>query len=176
MFFPRDHTKLPGFTFSATVANRLSFLRLDFVLPPLLVAPTAFPAQALSPPALEIPDTTFPRVRQDSVLWHRRFGHVGMDATRAALTKNYVKGVLFEGSILRDHCIPCIVGKSPQHSYSHNGHRASKIGELLHMDICGPYPVQAPRGENTFSVYWMIGLIGASHLALNLRMMRFRVI
>ena len=64
--------------------------------------------------------------------------------------KDYVKGVLFDGPFLHEHCIPCIVGKSLQQSYSHNGHRALKIGELLHMDICGPYPVQAPRGEKYF--------------------------
>ena len=27
---------------------------------------------------------------------------------------------------------------------------ASKVAELLHMDICGPYPVQGPRGEKYF--------------------------
>ena len=64
--------------------------------------------------------------------------------------KDYVKGVSFEGSFVRDHCIPCLVGKSPQHSYSHPGNRAAKIGELLHMDICGPFPVQAPHGEKYF--------------------------
>ena len=29
-------------------------------------------------------------------------------------------------------------------------HHSSKVGELLHMDICGPYPVQAPRGKKYF--------------------------
>jgi hypothetical protein len=84
------------------------------------------------------------------MLWHRRFGHLGMDATRVALTKNYVTGVDFEGRFTRDHCVACIIGKSPQQSYSHHGHRASKVGELLHMDLCGPYPVQGPRGERYF--------------------------
>ena len=152
VFYPRNHLKLPGFTFSATVTNRLSFLKLDFLSPPSSDVSTAFPALILpsSGTSPASADTTFSRIRQDSVLWHRRFGHIGMDATKAALTKNYVKGVLFEGSVLRDRCIPCIVGKSPQISYSHHGHRASKIGELIHMDICGPYPVQAPRGEKYF--------------------------
>jgi hypothetical protein len=84
------------------------------------------------------------------MLWHRRFGHLGMEATRAALTKNYVMGVHFEGSFLDDRCVACIVGKSPQRSYSSNGRRAVKVGELLHMDLCGPYPVHGPRGERYF--------------------------
>ena len=143
VFYPRNHLKLPGFTFTATVTNRLSFLRLDFISPKVDVLPAAFPALVPSP-------SSFPRVKVDSMLWHRRFGHLGMDATRAALLKDYVKGVSFDGPFLRDHCVPCLVGKSPQHSYSHLGNRASKIGELLHIDICGPFPVQAPHGEKYF--------------------------
>jgi hypothetical protein len=73
-----------------------------------------------------------------------------MDATRAALLKDYVKGVELDGSFVRDHCIPCLVGKGPQRSYSHNGHRAVKVGELLHMDLCGPFPVQGAHGEKYF--------------------------
>jgi gag-pre-integrase-like protein len=84
------------------------------------------------------------------MLWHRRFGHIGMDATRAALTKDYVTGIKLDGSFIRDYCISCIVGKSPQKSYPLRGNRASRIGELLHMDLCGPFPVQAPRGKKYF--------------------------
>src|ERR1700678_3132834 len=84
------------------------------------------------------------------MLWHRRFGHIGMEATRAALTKNYVEGVQYEGSFVPDQCVACVVGKSPQRSYSSNGHRATQVAELLHMDLCGPFPVQAPREEKYF--------------------------
>lgn len=42
------------------------------------------------------------------------------------------------------------MGKSPRQSYSHNGNRAKLIGELLHMDLCSPYPVQGPCGERYF--------------------------
>jgi Reverse transcriptase (RNA-dependent DNA polymerase)/GAG-pre-integrase domain len=97
-----------------------------------------------------VPNYSFPQVKLDTMLWHRRFGHIGMDTTKATLTKEYVKGVHLEGPFIRDHCIPCLVGKSPQCSYSFHGHRATKIGELLHMDLCGPFPVQAPHGEKYF--------------------------
>ena len=142
--YPDDHPRLPNFSLSATVINRLSFLKLSFVPPDLPLVPTAMPA------AVSIPAYTFPRLKLDSVLWHRRFGHIGLEATKAALTKNYVTGVRLEGAFITDHCIPCLVGKSPQRSYYPTGHRASKVGELLHMDLCGPFPVQAPRGEKYF--------------------------
>jgi hypothetical protein len=59
--FPADHPTLPAFTFTATVVNRLSFLKLDFVPPgkPMVdVSATALPA------------LSFPRVKLDSMLWH----------------------------------------------------------------------------------------------------------
>ena len=160
VFFPANHPKFPGLAFSATVTNRLSFLQLDFI-PPVSSAPLAFPAQvssqvtaaslssvSSSPPVPPLP--SFPRLKLDSMLWHRRFGHVGMDATRAVLTKDYATGVKLDGSFIRDYCISCIVGKSPQKSYPLRGNRALHVGDLLHMDLCGPFPVQAPRGEKYF--------------------------
>ena len=67
-----------------------------------------------------------------------------MDATQSALTKDYVTSVQLDGSFVRNHCISCIIGKSLQKSYPSWGNRAAVIGELLHMDLCGPFPVQAP--------------------------------
>ena len=59
-------------------------------------------------------------------------------------------GVNLEGAFIQDHCIPCLVGKSPQHSYPSQGNRAMKIGELLHMDLCRLFPVQVPHGKKYF--------------------------
>ena len=148
--FPPDHPKFPAFVLSATVSNRLSFLDLKFIAPPE-VLPVALPAQAsITPSRSPPPSYSFPRVQLDSMLWHRRFGHIGMDATRAALLKDYAKGITLEGSFIRDHCIPCLVGKGPHLPYAQNGNRATKVGELLHMDLCGPFPVQGPHGEKYF--------------------------
>ena len=176
VFFSRDHKLLPGLEFLATVANRLSFLLLDFARPSL--PPTAFPACAISPtlPISSPSELSFPRLKLDSMLWHRRFGHLGMEATRAALTKNYVTGVRLDGPFLTDHCVACIVGKSPQRSYSSTGHRAVRVGELLHMDLCGPYPVQAPRGERYFTTFLMINPISVLLLAFVIRVTPFLTI
>jgi hypothetical protein len=55
VFYPDHHPKLPGLTFSATVANRLSYLLLNFI-PPVVpsvpvtpVTPVAFPTVAVPP-------------------------------------------------------------------------------------------------------------------------------
>ena len=144
--FPNTHPSFPGLTFSATVTSRLSFLKLAFIPPAVSLPPLAVPALAGSPSS----QSSFPRLKLDSMLWHRRFGHIGMEATRSALTKDLVTGVKLEGPFLRDYCISCIVGKSPQRSYPFHGNSALLVGDLLHMDLCGPFPVQAPRGEKYF--------------------------
>ena len=152
VFYPDDQPRLPGLTLPAAVINRLSFFKLEFLSPALSTAPVALPALA-SPPldsASDDSSASFPRLKMDSMLWHHCFGHIGMDATRAALTKDYVTGVHLDGTFVRDHCISCIVGKSPQRSYPYHGNCATAIGELLHMDLCGHFPVQAPRGEKYF--------------------------
>ena len=58
-----------------------------------------------------------------------------------ALTKDFVTGVHLKGSFVSYHCISCIVGKSPQKSYPLRGNRALFVGDLLHMDLCSPFPV-----------------------------------
>ena len=126
--YPEDHHKLPGFVFSATVKNHLSFLKLNFLPPVALLIPSAFPALAVVPPvastvsstvpapsnslAVSSPALSFPCMKLDSMLWHHCFGHIRMDTTQAALTKNYVTGVRLDGSFIQEYCNSCIVGKS----------------------------------------------------------------
>jgi hypothetical protein len=108
---PPDDLDLPGFTFHATVIQRLSLFHYDFVLPDDdLLKPTDFSA------------ISFPNVVPSPSLWHRQFGHLGKDVTRAALTQDYIQGAVFRGSFVYENCIACIISKSPQHSYAHNGH------------------------------------------------------
>lgn len=72
VFFPHDHSKLPDLEFLATVANRLSFLKLAFVSCPPVLPPIALPARVLDPPASSssvVSEYSFPRlqVRLDSI-------------------------------------------------------------------------------------------------------------
>jgi hypothetical protein len=67
--YPLSDSVLPGFAFTASVIRCLSFLHLDFVLPPGPSHPYAFPA------------LTFPKMKLSSTLWHCHFGHLGMDTS-----------------------------------------------------------------------------------------------
>ena len=80
--FPSNHPDFVGLSFKATVLRRLSFLHCDFVVPTIPVSD-----------GTEVAFPTFPIVEKTPSLWHHRFGHLGIDATRALLTKNYAEGV-----------------------------------------------------------------------------------
>ena len=109
---PATHPTLSSFSFNAVVLHRLSFLNCDFVLPP--ASPSAPLSNPVSPLG-NLSDTAlaavFPQVTLTLDLWHRRFGHLGLVATRAVLTNNYATGVKYAGSFPSDHCIPCLIGK-----------------------------------------------------------------
>ena len=98
VFYSDDHPRLPGFSFEASVVNRLSFLNLNFVASPASLVSVALPVS--HPVPSNSSAYSFPRVTQTSMLWHRRFGHIGMEATHATLTKDYVTGVQLEGPFL----------------------------------------------------------------------------
>ncbi|KAJ3482340.1 hypothetical protein NLJ89_g12145 [Agrocybe chaxingu] len=138
--FPHMDSALPVFSLAASVSHRLSFFPCTFIRPNV----PALPA---------LPHVAFPvfaRAELTPELWHRRFGHLGRDATCLALTKNYATGTEFKGPFSDHRCIPCLIGKSPQRPYDHNGVRAAHVGKLLHLDICGPYPVKTPHSEQYF--------------------------
>ena len=83
-------------------------------------------------------------------LWHRRLGHPSIDVTKLVLTKDYVTGTNYTSSFNRDRCVPCLIGKSPQCPFPSNGNRAARVAELLHIDICGPFPTATSNGKKYF--------------------------
>ena len=127
--------------------HRLSFIHCDFVSP-------SPPSSSSVPSVVDDSDTalvaSFPTVPLTPDLWHRRFGHLGRAATRAALTKDYATGIVYKGSFDTSHCIPCLIGKQPQRPFAHNGHRAGTVGELLHVDVCGPFPTLTSQKHSSF--------------------------
>jgi len=153
LVFPSDHPVVPGYVLHASVFRNLSFLSCTFIIPTL---PSAFPAVSssttpstpLSPPS----DLVFPRIVLSPALWHRRLGHLGLDSVRTLLTKDSATGVKFSGTFNPLCCMPCILGKAPQQPYTHLGNRATGVGDLLHMDTCGPFPTATPSGKRYFHV------------------------
>ena len=154
--FPSDHPVLSRHTITAVVFCCLSFMQCDFL-----------PFESSLSDGSELAFPTFAKVELTPALWHRRLGHIGIDATRA-LMKNYAEGVVWTGLFTKEFYVPCLIGKHPQQPYTNYGNRTTKICELLHMDTCGPFPVQMPHKKSLFwgllddkSNFGHVGLLSA---------------
>lgn len=77
----------------------------------------------------------------DSVLWHRRLAHTNFKTIKNFMNIN-VKSDM--------KCIVCAQGKQSRSPFNDIGHRATKILEIVHSDICGPFSVNSLGGCRYF--------------------------
>jgi len=81
--------------------------------------------------------------RDNSDLWHKRFGHLNYRALRLLRAKGMVHGLPFI-NLKSDPCEGCIFGKQIRASFPHSGAwRASAPLELVHSDIVGKVPTMS---------------------------------
>ncbi|HEY5234640.1 MAG TPA: DDE-type integrase/transposase/recombinase, partial [Rhabdochlamydiaceae bacterium] len=86
---------------------------------------------------------------KDSILWHRRMGHIHFRKMNFLVKNNLVNGVPNMTFSINDYCIPCKRGK--QHKKSHSPKIVNSINtplELLHMDLFGPINVRSIGGKS----------------------------
>ena len=55
-------------------------------------------------------------------------------------------------------CESCLEGKITKRSFHSKGHRANDLLELVHLDVCGPFNVEARGGHEYFVIFFMIAL------------------
>ncbi|KAJ3494865.1 hypothetical protein NLJ89_g10721 [Agrocybe chaxingu] len=85
-------------------------------------------------------------------LWHHRLGHAGEGATRSLLKST--TGVSFSPTDALSKCEPCIIGKHARSpAPSSVGPKTTKLLELIHCDLCGPFPVETPHGKRYFIIF-----------------------
>ena len=84
-------------------------------------------------------------------LWHQRLGHVNARSLAHLLKHNKIQGISVTPAQLAHaakHCEVCIMAK---HAHAPHPTRQNQDivfpGEVLHSDICGPYPVRALGGQ-----------------------------
>ena len=87
---------------------------------------------------------------EEKWLWHRRLGHASMHTIKKLAKRDLVRG-LPSCNFEYDHiCDACAKGKQTRSSFkSKNSISTSKPLELLHMDLCGPIPIQS-LGHNKY--------------------------
>lgn len=68
--------------------------------------------------------------------WHRRLGHINIEAIKKMCSEKLVDGVNLSNS-KKFFCEDCQVGKMTRASHKSTPQRPSKKGEYMHADLCG---------------------------------------
>ena len=98
-------------------------------------------------------------------LWHARMGHPGGDLVKHLPL--IATGVNIDHSTPFSQCEACIMAKHPRKLYpSSKSPRAEHMLDLIHSDLCGPFPVRTPHAK----LYFVVFLDDHTHL-LNVQLL-----
>nr|GEV27468.1 hypothetical protein [Tanacetum cinerariifolium] len=79
-------------------------------------------------------------------LWHQRLGHPA-DQVLSVLNKN----LNLDSQSVSDHlCDICNKAKQSREPFSLSDHKSTKLGQLIHLDVWGPYKVTSRDGFRYF--------------------------
>jgi hypothetical protein len=84
-----------------------------------------------------------------SKLWHCRLGHISRGRMERLIKEEILQPLDFSDS---DHCIDCIKGKYVK-QIKKGATRSTGLLELIHTDICGPFPVTSVDGFDSFITF-----------------------
>jgi hypothetical protein len=90
-------------------------------------------------------------------LWHHRLGH--LNHTDIRKLTDMATGIRIQENQDQKLCIPCLRGKMHR-KYNKTSTRASKKLELIHSDLCGPFPIRSISK----SVYFIIFIDDATRM------------
>jgi len=81
-------------------------------------------------------------------LWHERCAHVNIEYIRKTVAAGAVDGINQSSLVGSFQCEGCIFGKSCKQPHpSVPNKRNAKVGEMFHVDLAGPVPVQSLGGS-----------------------------
>ena len=71
-----------------------------------------------------------------TTLWHKRLGHISKNRIERPVSNGIIDSFDFTNFTI---CVECIKGKQTKNKRL-GANRALEILELIHTDICGPFP------------------------------------
>ena len=90
------------------------------------------------------------RGAEEAWKWHARLGHVNMPALRKMVKEELVRELPKVGQV-DQLCEACLLGKQKRLPFPKKAeHRARRILELVHGDLCGPIAPETPNGSKYF--------------------------
>lgn len=93
------------------------------------------------------------RKTDDTLKWHRRFGHLNFDDLKRLQIENMVCGLSKTLTDSLKSCETCAKAKIHQVSHPPSTRRASAVLELIHSDICGPMNLPSLGGARYFITF-----------------------
>ena len=82
-------------------------------------------------------------------LWHKRLGHISKRRIERLVSDGILESLDFTNF---DVCVQCIKGKQTN-TRKMSANRSSSILELIHTDICGPFPTASWNGQQYFITF-----------------------
>ena len=103
--------------------------------------------------AMNVDDVSHKRKRDDetsSKLWHCRLGHISRGRIERLIREEILHSL--DLSELDQQCVDCIKGKFAK-TIKKGATRSSGLLEIIHTDICGPFPVKSVDGFDSFITF-----------------------
>jgi hypothetical protein len=83
-------------------------------------------------------------------LWHYRLGHISRGRIERLIKDDILTPLDFFDS---DYCIDCIKGKYAKQVKKGEAKRSAGVLEIIHTDICGPFPVKFVDDFDSFIIF-----------------------
>jgi hypothetical protein len=84
-----------------------------------------------------------------AALWHKRLGHISMKRIERLVSNDILKPLDFTNL---NECVNCIKGKQTN-KRKYEAKRCNDVLELIHTDICGPFPKATRNGHRYFITF-----------------------
>ena len=84
-----------------------------------------------------------------SKLWHYHLGHISRGRIKRLIKKSILPPLEF---LDLEQCIDCIKGKYVK-KINKDAKRSVGILEIIHIDICGPFPMKSVDGYDSFITF-----------------------
>ena len=84
-----------------------------------------------------------------SKLWHYHLGHISRGTIERLIKKSILPPLEFSDL---EQCIDCIKGKYVK-KIKKDAKRSAGILEIVHTDICGPFPMKSVDGYDSFITF-----------------------
>lgn len=110
------------------------------------------PIQPVKPSTVGTQFVAFTPSKRTWDLWHARLGHLGRDL--AKIVPSITTSIKLDTSPSQSCCESCIVAKHPHRPFPLSlTPPASRFLELVHTNICGPFPTATLHGKHYFIVF-----------------------